>query len=361
MTQISEIHGIGRDEYADRGAMVSQSGFFPYLSLTQGEARLWLAAQRAKTLAQWYGSDAPQYAQAAQMLENALHAGVSNGVHFVGAVPDYLQNVARMIQQASRQTQPATRDGLLLRPQGIVRGIGQLIPYGDRYKQCVEAAKKLPALKQAVAIAKCAKQLAIEKIINDKIEPSAHHMLYKSLPTAYTVPGEVRQRIGWHKLGVEGLANVGEIRDFDLMYQWVENAIIKSNAIGGVGAIGSEKSSFALAPNPEMAWATFTAWSGTSSQKWRPGAINGLLDIVQPLLSLLKIAVDWALKMLSDLQKKDVLAMVEARGFGTPTYSGSQQDWVLGPENPETSGLDTNTILLLAAAAGLVLYASGDN
>lgn len=351
MTRISEIHGIGQDEFAQRGQNVATGGYFPYLSLTAGEMRLMLARQRAKIYADFY-SDVPQYRQALTMIDNALHAGLSNGVNFVGAIhDDYLQQMARIIASASRQTQPATRDGLLLRPQGIVRGIGQLIPYTERYKQCWEAAKKLPVLKQAAAFAKCSRQVTIEKIYNEAIEKTGHHVLYHKFPESKPMPSRVYTKLILQLGGVQGMAAVGDIQK-SLMAEWVENGIVGKNAQIGVGPWGSVKAGTALAPNPEKYLERFTGQSGgASSDKWRPG-VNGI-GVIDPvtvglIVGAIVSALGAATSLITALRKEQ--ATIKAEGFGTEAFSGKKTDW---NEEDETGSLDTNTMLLLGGAAAL--------
>lgn len=357
MTRISTIHGIGADEYEGRAAMVTREPYVPYLSLTKGEMELYLAAQRARIMAQWYGNDAPQYGEALKMIDNALHEGVHGGIKWIGAVPDYLQSVAQMIRQAERQSQPASR-ALFFRPGGVMNGIGQtIIPYADREQACLKLAKT-PAQHLA-----CAKQYDIEKVINDKMTPMAHHMVYKSLPANYALPTEVIVHRGYHRLGVEGISNVGKITDYALMYNWVETAILIKNASGGAGPIGSMQTSFYLAPDPDAAWAAFnTGKTYTKSQK-TSGDIHGPHIGIAPLVlaaivTIISGAIGAAFNFLTEVRKTEILAMSEARGFGTPEFSANQKQWLLGPKNPaatDGTGLDSTTLLLLAAGAGLLL------
>lgn len=366
MTRISTIHGIGADEYSDRGANIAIPDYVPYLSLTTGEMELYLAAQKAKALAQWYGNDAPQYAEAATMLQNALHAGVHGGYKFVGAVPDTLQNVARLIKKAEAQRRPASK-AIFYRPNGAIKGIGQtIIPYADREAACLKLAKT-PA--QAL---ECKKQYDIEKTVNDKMEPMAHHMLYKSLPSNYTLPTEVIVHRGYHRLGVEGIANVGKLTNYDLMYQWVETAILIKNAGKGVGPLGSLQSSFSLAPDPDQAWAEFLAKQGATPtgnnpkyDKMNPkinGAHVGIAPaLIAALVTIISGAIGAAFSFLTEIRKTEILAMSEARGFGTPEFSAAQSQWLLGPGNqPGTAGMSNTMWLLLAAGAGLYFLTDND-
>jgi len=363
MTRISEIHGLHQipaDEYAGRGAMVKPNGYIPYLSLTQGEMKMWLAAQRAKLMADWYGSDAPQYRQAYQMLENALTSRM-RGIPqyaFMGSIPNELMAVAQLIRRAENQNRPASRGGFMARDK--VAGVGQIIPYQDRQAACLAEANKITDfLARTKAKIKCNKLAQKEKIVNNNLVGMSPHMLYKSIPKGYPIPTAVETHRTLHRLGVEGIAGVGEITDYGLVYQWIENGILEKNTQGGAGLIGSVQSSFYLAPDPDAAWSKFLASSQGSKNKWISGhARIGDPVVVGIIVSIVTAAIAAAFQYLTDIRKTEILAMSEARGFGTPEYSANQSDWLVNANNPETAGgLSSTTMLALGAAALLLLTA----
>lgn len=372
MTRITYIHAVPSNENAQRGQEVTQSGFIPYLSLTTGEMRLMLARQRAKIYAQFY-PDFPQYRKALTLIDNALNRGVSNGVNFVGAIPDYLQDVARMVQSASRQTAPASRSGFFARPDGGVRGIGAIIPYEDRKKACIEAAKQkirtLPQCKASVfapgslcdtllqaEINKCNRQMNIEKIFNDAIEGTGHHVLYHKIPDGAIIPQDVKTKRLFHLGGVEGMAVAGSLQKA-LMQEWVENGIIAKNAQIGAGPINSIKASVQLAHNPDEA---FNKIIDPSSDKWRSGVQGiGQGPAAAIIIGAIASALAAAKGLIEALRKQQ--ATIAAQSFGTAAYSGSTYDWETGSENPETStGMNTKTLLLLGGAAALLLLTNDE-
>lgn len=387
MTRISTIHGIPQDEYAGRAAMVQPSGYIPYLSLTQGEMELYLAAQRAKIRAEWYGSDAPQYVQAYQMIENALHTGVHGGIRWIQAVPDHLQDVARYIKRAERLTRPASR-ALFYRPAGV-SGIGQtVIPYEQRRSDCINAArekiKKLPQCSNTPyksgtycdvvlksEISKCQEAFNIEKILNGGVEKSSHHVIYKQLPPGYIVPNMVANKLLYHKTGVEAMALAGDIQPA-LMYTWTENGVLLNNSKSAyVGPIGSIQSSVLLAPNPGASWANMATWANTklTDKQQKVLGINGIgvvpvvppVDPVTAALNIVAIiggALLAAATLLKELRSAKAYAMNEVQGFGTSAFQASKNDWLTGAGNPDTvisGGLNTTTLLLLGAGAFLLL------
>lgn len=368
MTRISTIHGIGADEFAGRSAMVSSQGYIPYLSLTVGEMELYLAAQRARILAQWYGSDAPQYAQAVQMIDNALNAGVHGGVRWMGAVPDELQGVARMITQVQRQTRPASR-ALFYRPGGMVRGIGAIIPVDQRKAECIKAADASTnsAIELVKLIKKCEENFQVEKILNGALEKSSHHVLYKQMPAGYTVPNMVANKQLYHKTGVEGMAAVGDIVP-SLMYGWTEVGVLSRNAQSPqIGPIGSIQSSVLLAPDPGKSWENLSMWANTQNpKKIKTMGISGigfvpLVPPVDPVTAGINIvlaiagALTVAAKLLNELRSAKAYAMNEAQGFGTSAFQADKTDWLIGANNPDVTPGGVNPMWLLAGGAALLL------
>lgn len=348
MTRISEIHGPGIpvNEFADRGREIGKAEYVPYLSQTKGQMELTLLKQRADMLAAWFGNDAPQYAEAAKMLSNALHAGVT-GYKFIGQIADELQGVAAAIEKAKYQTAPASR-ALFVQSAKV----GQIIPIEERRKACQAQAKS------PIEIAKCNQAFEIEKILNDGLKNSGHHMLYKSLPKAYEYPQDVRTKRIFHLTGIDGLANAGNL-DADLMQTWVENGIMMVNGQNGIGPIGSVISSLYLAPQPTVEVQKFLQWAGPSATKWTQGGINGIglgvEAIVTALIGILKWVVNFAKKLLEFLRSAKAFAMSEARGFGTKAFNAGQDDWILTQSNQPTGDNETLIYLGLAALAAYAL------
>lgn len=361
MTRISEIHGIKgnipADEYNGRAALIAGTGYVPYLSLTKGEMELYLAAQRAKVRAQWYGSDDPRYQEAFQMIENALHQGVHGGVKFMGAVPDYLQNVARMITKAQKETTPASKS-LYFRQAGV-SGIGQtVIPIEERRAACVKEAMKLGKPGDRIrAIKECERIFQVEKIFNDRIESAGHHVLYHRIDQKFQMPDRVYTKLLLQISGVQGMAGAATI-DNSLMASWVDTGILKKNAAtSSIGPIDSLKSSFELSDDPQM-WADKYA-ARFKNKKDKTGGI-GLGPLGVALIPVIVAALTAAVKLAENLLQQNVL--IKAQGFGTDAYSANQYDWKVGADNPETSGgLDTNTLLLAGGAAALFLLLGDDN
>ena len=326
MTEIRSIHGISGDEMTQRGLRYTPNAriaYLPYLSMTRGEMRLALLKQQADVYAAAY-PEMPEYRKAATLIDNVLHKGVSRGVSFVGALDGkYLQAVAAEISRAVRAQAPASRAGFMLR-NDIGTGIGDLIPVDDRLKACILAAKG-----NQFKISKCQTNAAIERILNGGVEKSGHHMLYKNLKTSDPLPAEVRTKRIFQQAGVEGLALSGEIQK-SLMYDWVETAILKKNATGGVGPIGSRETSFVFGR--------------------KEGIGVDPVTLIVAISGLIAAALGGAAALQKELRSQKAYAMSEAKGFGTASVSPDQADWLGGGTQ---SG---NSDLLLIGGAAVAAY-----
>lgn len=314
MTEIRAIHG--HEEMAQRGRQYSQNmpRFIPYLSMTAGEVRLALLEQQAEVFAAAYPEN-KEYKKAANMLRSALRGGVSNGVSFVGSIEGrYIEQVAREISRAAKSTRPAASIGLIGRAS-IGSGINEqgVIPVLERLAACVKSGKNMFL---------CQKAFAIEKVLNDGIINSGHHVLYKDLRSADGLPVEVVVKKVLHQSGIEGMALAGNI-DKGLMSSWVETAILQKNATGGVGPIGSRQASFILGSRDGI----------------------GSVALIGAVTALITAALGGAAALLKALRSEKAYAMSEAKGFGTQAFSASQADW-------EAAGqTGSNNMLLFAGLA----------
>lgn len=381
-TAIYEIHGaVPPNEYSDRGREVrGQMAYIPYTALTKGEMKLALLLEQANIYAAAFPEN-KEYRQAANMLYSSLRAGVSNGVSFVGALYNpLLQQVAREVSKAARQTAPAAKGGLLGRvslSQGI-SGIGEVEFKFNFDHDCVQYAVKKANQKYRAAIggdknwqwwekllndsdhrryyrqmkAECKVKIEIEQIVNARIENASHHVLYHNLDEAYpAITGTAV--ITKHLLqlgGVAGLANATET-DQSLMGIWSETSILKKNTVAGVGPIGSVPSSFYLAPDPDAFNDSYLKWKATKVYDNPKKGKIGSLAAVTALIVAIGTAVGKAADMQRALNEKRAGAMGSALNYGTPALESLQSDF----NTAGGSGSGSNGLLLAAAAAGIYL------
>lgn len=365
MTKISYIHAIPAAENSDRGAEVQRARreYIPYLSLTEGEMQLELLRQRMQMFSAFY-PDVPEYRRAVSMVDDVLKSGVHRGVSFVGAIPDDLQQVARVIDKAVSLTRPAA--GNLLGRESIMNGIGEIIPTADstlRRNNCIKSVNNsnLSYKEQQAGVKKCETLFEIERIYNGYIERVGHHTVYNRITQGWPdTPHRVFSKMILHDSGIEGMSNASELPKA-LISDWVENGVMAKNSAIGAGLIGSTTTSFYLSPEPEFLLAKYLEW-----QQQRPGAKVGIAPaVVIAIVGAIGAVVGAALQFMTELQKYKAFAMSEAKGFGTSAYSALQSDWpggVMPPVPPvvDPNASDNRTGMLLAAAAGAYFLLNDD-
>jgi len=390
MTKISYIAGIDQappDERKDRGAYVGQaSEYIPYTMMTKGELQLTFIRDQAQVFAEYY-PDQPRHAEAVRMLDNALRSGVSGRHAFVGVIPDSLMDVARQIQKASRATQPAA--GAFIGRTSLLHGIGvgedQIIKYTEQdcMAYATREANKFygkswstqrwielnPILNKAKVqrfkslVLQCQTDKEIEKLLNDKMVGSAHHMLYKNLEPTYSplIGSQVLTKRTLHLAGIGGLHNASGVSESQ-MSSWVETGILRKNAAAGVGTYSSVASSMLLSPGGEADVAKYVAWA-TNKKKAKmmgPDAVGAvpLAVLIPVILAALKVASE----LLAGINAKKAAAMASANGFGSSAYLAEQSDFLTrgsgttdGATPGNTSTNDMWPWLAVAAGAYLLL------
>lgn len=327
-TGIYEIHGaVPQNEIPGRGLHTGGGiGYIPYLSMTKGEMRLALMAEQAYLYARAF-PEFKEYQKAYDMLKNALNAGVSRGVNFVGSLDGpLLQQVAREIQRASRNRTPASRSGLVARPN-IGTGIGNsLVDMEVRKFDCLKAAGGDQAKRN-----KCYVLYNVEKALNQHIKDAGHHMLYKSIRPADQVPATVHSKSLNHRLAIDGMAIAAEL-DVPLLDTWVETSILKKNAEKGVGVKGSRESTFTV----------------RDVKQTKIGLDPVTASVI---VAICVAAIGAAGKLITDLRSQKAYAMSEAKGFGGSSFGLEEDDF----DGADTTGISNNTLLLGGAAIAAYL------
>lgn len=349
--------------------------YIPYTMLTQGEMKLALLAEQADIYAQAFPENR-EYAQAKNMLDNALRVGVSNGVNFVGALYNpVLQQVAKEIAQASRQTRPASRGGLLGR-QSLSTGIGDIVLDFDH--DCVQYAAKAankelrqdkswkyydnfgtPEREKNVFKkykGECKIRVDIEKIVNQSITNASHHVVYYGLQEDFPAIKDtmVATKHLFHTIGIQGLANATDV-DKGLMATWSETSILAKNTAVGVGPVDSINSSFYLSKDPDAYLASYVAWQKKRGGASIKGIGNPVAAVIIPLIGAITAAVVAAADMQKQLNAKRAGAMAAAQGYGTDALLAKESDFGEKKGQPP-AGSGSNTLLLVgAAAAGIYL------
>lgn len=388
MTEIRSIHGINQSEFSDRGKMTSKlAPYIPYTSLTKGEMNLALLYDQASVFASAY-PDFPEYAQAREMYRNALKSGVSGGVNFVGALySPILQQAAKNIQAASKQTAPASRiiTGRQSLIQGVNIGEGPIHTANfdhDCMQYATKAANKkfwknkdwnwwkagiFPVAQERnywkEQKALCETRVDIEKIMNDNMVGTSPHMLYKSMPSSFQpiLATYVLTKRLLHLSGVGSLGIVSEVGT-TTMDSWIETALLRNNAASGVGTLGSIASSISLAPDAQKMAAEYGEF-----QKKRGGAVkvNGhrigepitiTITAVTALVAAIGKAVADAAKFQQQLNAKKQSALSQVQGWGTGALEAEKDDFLKDTGGPKTEPESDNSKLLLIGGAAVVAF-----
>ena len=381
MTEIRSIHGINQSEFSDRGKMTSKlAPYIPYTSLTKGEMNLALLYDQASVFASAY-PDFPEYAQAREMYRNALKSGVSGGVNFVGALySPILQQAAKNIQAASKQTAPASR--IITGRQSLIQGvnIGEgPIHTANFDHDCMQYATKAANKKfwknkdwnwwkaGIFPVAQernywkeqkslCETRVDIEKIMNDNMVDTSPHMLYKNMPSSFppTLGTLVLAKRLLHYAGVGSLGIVSEVGT-TTMDNWIETALLRNNAASGVGTLGSIASSISIGPDPQKMAAEYGEF-----QKKRGGAQIGGHRIGEPitititavtaLVAAIGKAIADAAKFQQQLSAKKQGALSQVQGWGTGALEAQKDDYLKAGAGTGT-GSDNSNLLLIGGAA----------
>lgn len=382
MTRIDYIHGIAQaGEMAQRGLEVGAQPFLPYTAMSRGEMRVALAAERATIYAQAY-PELREYQQAATMLNNALYNSLHGGSPLarLGAIHDpVLQSAARIIANATRQTKPASTAyiGRTSLAHGIVPhfGIGAFTELDCTiYARDMSNRKhgknessgwwKNPIRKKEYKEtyknfeAECAVINAVQKVVNERIESSAHHVTYKSILAKFPGLGGTRldnKRLD-HVAAIEGLANVAFVSDKKLIDEWTENGILRYNSQGGVGPLDSQTTGMAVGTT--VANVTDAALQAAYDQFRKKAGISFDPVTVTAVVTLVA-AIGKALKDASEFQKalneKKGAAAQVAKGYGTTAFSAEEGDWSGSGPGPLNTGGNSDLLLYGGMALGAYL------
>lgn len=388
MTRISYIQGppkVPANELPDRGREVKAGpDYIPYLGMTEGQMSLALLREQLKLYSVAY-PDFPEYRQGLTMVENALYKGIGN-YKYLGAIPDNLQAVAALINRAAGMTQTAGGELFAVKqPKNVYIG-APIVPItqedckwlasvamGRKYWgndpsrwpkiavwENLNAGGSIPISGQKATKAEwlqlvedCEFRKEMERLLNEKLEKCSHHMLYKSVPSNYPpVSGTAMnlKRI-LHNAGIESLANaagvsIGNMRD------WTEIGVQRSNALKGIGPLGSVISGFYVATNgSDKAYQDFVQWqTGAKSVKIgiAPAVVTAIVAIVTAALAV-------AQEIVKAINLRKVTVMASAQGFGTTAYNSEIGDLAQGGVVTPGAGGNNTGLVLAAAAAGAYL------
>lgn len=334
---------------------VTPAPVLDFTQMTAGEFRLALLADQLRLVGSYY-DDAAQLAEADRIKDL-----LARGFHNATGAGSPVQAINRAIRRAQRLNRPAAR--VFIRenraaglPEAAISGIfGQagigevLIPYssceeyieyplfnpydeysGPDYSQ----PRYLPGYDE------CRKTQEYVTLLNDKLTPSSHHLLYEY--TGAGEPGSVAAKRVLHRNAVSSLARIAGL-DRENLRGWIRNGVIRNNVLNGTAPIQPEDTYKIL----------------------KEGSQAGVGELVVTLTAFAKIigaiigAVTATVGLVNALKNPDKLILQNtAQGIGTPTFGPEKDDFFTAQQPGTPGGLANNKILLPAAAAAAVLLLS---
>lgn len=381
MTKISYIAG---PESAQRAAEVKPAPFIPYLSLTKGEMTLALMQEQASLLANYYGS--AKYRDAESMLQNSLYRGIHGATPYLGAYNPELRGLAKVINQARRETAPASK-AAFFRPQGVVNGVhvGEpIIDYDARGKECqkIMRAKSKSEKDYQNLVKECEQTWRIEKILNDGIENCGQYLAYGYLPGKgiNALPPVAVLKIKTQEVAQQDIARVGKF-DLGLTQQWLNVGMMRKNVeVAKVQPYGWTETNAILTDLPpegqkELLNLLQKSRGGTLSQteigqrvaaivkKYKGVKGIGLAPVAIAIIGAVTALIGAITEFAKEAKAEQNDAFSQVNGFGTRGIGPEEGDWDADgiPNNQDTTpkgeSAGVSPLLLVGGAAALYLLA----
>lgn len=389
MSRISLISGIPADEIPQRAAVArTVKPYIPYTDFTKGQMLLALAEERARIYAAVYPETAG-YHEAATMYENALYQGVHKNIGFTGVLTPAELQAAELIVRANKMTRPATR-GVILSANKVINGVkigaGPISTQydceqiaADEMNQKYNVRRPISGWKNSAKAAErrewwerssaCDTRKEIQNIVNNRLESSAHHVLYNRLSDGFTPLQGTRADTKRLLQGV-GISAIAGAVDMDraLISDWTENGVLRINsATPQIGLMGSEQSGLYVAGNDDAYWKAYKSFKAGDSTEMNAllrlrgqpqvGVLPLVVASIVAILGAIAQALNSAGAFQKELNNKKNGAFASAQAYGTPELSAAKGDIIT--QGGAGGGLNNNTMLLLGGAAvGLYLLTS---
>lgn len=348
-TKVSFIAGIGNNDQATAGR-VPERRFINPRQLTDGELQVALMAEQMKILADYYQN--PDYQKAEEILVDSLYQGVhgTNAPRVAGTSEG--EKIARQVLAQARQKRRPAMSKMIGRTS-LNKGIGDALIAMQDCDQYLEY-DPVDGYVSSAEYQECLRQNEAIQLLNQYLEPSAHHLLYEYLTPERSSesPVVVQAKRVQHRNAVGAMSNIFDIRR-DNIRLWLRNGVMRNNAGFGIEPLQPEQTIDVMAteiPNTE------------------PG-VNGFQALLPAIISAIAAAVGATATLISVLQaNKRQQLQAAAQGIGTYSFGPEKQDWYgngggfpgapgsgSGGNGGGAFNLDNNTLLLLAGAGFLLL------
>ena len=384
MTKVTYIAG---PEAAQRAGELKPKAFIPYLDMTKGEMSLALMQEQAGILAAYYGN--AKYREAETMLQNALYRGIHGATPYLGAYNPELRRLAVVIDQARRQTQPASAAGFY-RPS-IGKGIhigAPIVDYDARGNACKAKAystsKNDKDLQAKIKL--CEATWRVEKILNDGIENCGQYLAYGYLPASGIngLPQVAAYKILQQTAGQQDIGRVGKF-GLELTQQWLNVGMMRRNAdTAKIEPYGWSETNAILTSLPEAGQKELLSLfakikdkkgkilGGTKMTEAEVGrqlaaivkkyrGVNGIgvipvaaaVAIIGAVTALVGAIAGFA----KSLKAEENDAFAQVNGFGSRSLGPNEGDWDGDgiPDDQKDTGLGIDPIWLVGGAAAAYL------
>jgi hypothetical protein len=371
MTNIAYIRGI--DQKADIPAQVAPEAVYDPRQMSKGEFKLALLQDQLRILGQYYGNT--EQLQAANQLRDYLAAGFHNLP--TAMVGSSIPAVNKAVKAAKKLNQPAGKilirenktagltDGALAGLTGQAKIGDVLIPYED-CDQFIEYAPDNPydpygsqsPANYLPGYAECKKTEQYIALLNQKLAPSSHHLLYE-YTTGQGDPATVAAKRVLQRNAVSGIARISGL-DRDSLRGWMRNGVMRNNMAGSLPPYQPEDTYYLLK-------------TGVASGLGALPAAAITVKALAELIALIVGAITATVALVSSIRPADRQLLENmAANIGTPTFGPEKGDFFSGggpggggPGSGSGSsgsggsggGLFTgdNSIIIPAAAAAAVL------
>lgn len=342
MSSIAYIHGIPQDEIADRAREIPRPEVIDYSLMTEGELRLSLMREQLQILSAFY-PEVKDYRTGLQAIEDTLQSGL----HAHSTLSGFNPGLARYEISRSRfQSRPAVSVDRLAGLGGVAdECAAERQAYQEKMNGFLRAAfwnKKKRRQEMEAALLKlndCLGLLDFQRVLNDHLESSSHHLLYKYVPNPNAVPNVVSTKAVNHRVAIENLAQTSGL-SLENVATWVRNGVMRNNAKKGIEPYQPEETINIMATEiPE-----------------NPSAVSGAFLAALPVIlkAVAAAASATAVMIAAMKQEKRQQFTANLQGMGNPSFGPQGDDWLTGTGSGAGQGSNSNILPIAVAAAGLL-------
>jgi hypothetical protein len=354
MTKLSYIHGLPSagyvpiNEFADRARQVPQRSFINFSTLTEGELKLALALEQSELLASFYPEN-KEFRKISETLKNALYLGVHgpSGEKYAGVENTYAR---RIIQLARTQRGPAAK--LITDRENTLQGPDEPLRK-NALQECGRPPGKILGVfntKKQKEWEKCMDQIGYQNLLNQKLESSAHHILYNFEKNPNSAPNSVAAKKVLHATAIYKWAEITGI-SADNIALWVRNGVMRGNTKQGLEPLQPE--------------ASIDLMRNAIPAKYESG-VGAIDPVTLGLLIKLFVAITGAIgataTLLASLKAKDQLRFQSSLSdMGLPPFGPEEGDWITdgqGRTAQQQGFLSSNLLIPAAGAAAAYLIFS---